>query len=144
MNSAVELSFWPIGVDRGLTRLLGNEDFSQKNLKMGPVWEAALERQINRQTARRISKSAQSLLLQSVDVLAENNVLHAVLWPMLETWHQAVSVLDEDQEAKKRWFEFLQDLNFEENQKARLLKELDHFIDQGEHILEDYKNEFNL
>ncbi len=129
-----------------LTRLLGNEDFSQEKFeKWRPIWESALEK-ANKQAdcPANIKKVRKAYFLQSVDVLAENNVLHAVLWPMLETWHQAISVLEEDQEAQKNWFEFLQNLNFEENQKARLLKELDHFIDQGEHILEDYKNEFNL
>ncbi len=129
-----------------LSRLLGNQEFDQEKFeKWRPVWESALEK-ANQQAdcPANIKKVRKAYFLQSVDVLAENNALHAVLWPMLETWQQAVSVLEEDQEALKNWFEFLRELNFERDQKERLLKDLDHFIDQGEHILEDYKNEFNL
>lgn len=129
-----------------LSRLLGNQEFDQEKFeKWRPVWESALEK-ANQQAdcPANIKKVRKAYFLQSVDVLAENNALHAVLWPMLETWQQAVSVLEEDQEALKNWFEFLRELNFEQDQKERLLKDLDHFIDQGEHILEDYKNEFNL
>ena len=129
-----------------LSRLLGNQEFDQEKFeKWRPVWESALEK-ANQQAdcPANIKKVRKAYFLQSVDVLAENNALHAVLWPMLETWQQAVSVLEKDQEALKNWFEFLRELNFEQDQKERLLKDLDHFIDQGEHILEDYKNEFNL
>ena len=80
--------------------------------------------------------------LQSVDALAEQGAYHAVLWPMFETWHQAVSWM------KKRKYQigacFLQTLGFEEEKKENLLKNLDHFIDQGERLLEDYKNTYNL
>ena len=64
----------------------------RKNLRNGDrSGSLRWKRQINRQIAREYQKVRKAYFLQSVDVLAENNVLHAVLWPMLETWHQAVS-----------------------------------------------------
>lgn len=129
-----------------LTRLLGNQYFSTDVFeKWRPVWEVALEK-ANKQAdcPANIQKVRKAYFLQSTDALAENEALHAVLWPMLETWHQAIKVLEADQEALDDWFAFLKALGFEESKKEQLLKDLDHFIDQGEHILEDYKNEYNL
>lgn len=129
-----------------LTRLLGNQNFGQKIFETWrPVWESALEKaNLEADCPANIQKVRKAYFLNSVDALVENEARHAVLWPMLETWHQAVTVAEEDEDAVRDWFGFLKDLGFEENQKERLIKELDHFIDQGEHILEEYKNEYNL
>lgn len=129
-----------------LTRLLGNQNFGEESFNQWrPVWEESLEAANKKPNCpANISKVRKAYFLQSVDALAEQGAYHAVLWPWFETWHQAVSCLNEEKKYDQNWVAFLQTLGFEEEKKENLLKDLDHFIDQGENILEDYKNTYNL
>lgn len=129
-----------------LTRLLGNQNFGEESFKQWrPVWEDCIETANKKANCSpNISKVRKAYFLQSVDALAEQGAYHAVLWPMFETWHQAVACLDEEKKYYQNWADFLQTLGFEEEKKENLLKDLDHFIDQGERLLEDYKNTYNL
>lgn len=128
-----------------LTRLLGNENMNEDIFKEWlPVWEETLE-SANEQVdcPPNISKVRKAYFLQSVEAMAESGSLHAVLWPMIETWQQALTCL-EDEESHQKWQQFLAALGFQEEQRENLLSELDEFIDQAERLLEGYKNEFNL
>lgn len=128
-----------------LTRLLGNENVSDSLFKeWRPVWEEALESANKHEDCQpNISKVRKAYFLQSVDAMAESGTLHAVLWPIFETWQQALTCL-EDQDHHQDWLGFLSALGFQEERRDILLRELDHFIDQAEHLLENYKSEFNL
>lgn len=128
-----------------LTRLLGNENMNEDLFKeWRPVWEGTLAA-ANEQSdcPPNISKVRKAYFLQSVDAMAESGTLHAVLWPMLETWQQALTCL-EDEKHHQNWQHFLDALDFQVEKREELLRDLDHFIDQAEHLLEDYKNEYNL
>lgn len=128
-----------------LTRLLGNENMNDTLFKQWrPVWEEALEA-ANKQAdcPVNISRVRKAYFLQSVEAMAESGALHAVLWPMIETWQQALSCL-EGREHHQKWQQFLAALGFTHDQNESLLQGLDHFIDQAEHLLEGYKNEYNL
>ena len=128
-----------------LTRLLGNENMNEDLFKeWRQVWEETLAA-ANEQSdcPPNISKVRKAYFLQSVDAMAESGTLHAVLWPMLETWQQALICL-EDEKHHQNWQHFLDALDFPVEKREELLRDLDHFIDQAEHLLEDYKNEYNL
>ncbi len=128
-----------------LTRLLGNENMNDALfLQWHPVWEETLEA-ANKQDdcPVNISKVRKAYFLQSVEAMAESGSLHAVLWPMMETWQQALSCL-KDKEHLQKWQEFLAALGFKEDKREDLLSDLDHFIDQTEQLLEGYKNEYSL
>ena len=128
-----------------LTRLLGNENMTEELCKeWRPVWEQTLDAANDQDDCPpNISKVRKAYFLQSVDAMAESGTLHAVLWPMIETWQQALTCLEKEIHHQK-WQNFLQILAFQEENREDLLQELDHFIDQAEHLLEDYKNEYNL
>jgi hypothetical protein len=128
-----------------LTRLLGNENMNEELFQQWrPVWEETLEASNKHSDCPpNIAKVRKAYFLQSVDAMAESGSLHAVLWPVLETWQQALTCLDEQQYHQK-WQVFLTALGFQEDKKEDLLTNLDHFIDQAEHLLEGYQNEFNL
>jgi hypothetical protein len=128
-----------------LTRLLGNENMNEDLFKeWRPVWEGTLAA-ANEQSdcPPNISKVRKAYFLHSVDAMAESGTLHAVLWPMLETWQQALTCL-EDEKHHQNWQYFLDALDFQVEKREELLRDLDHFIDQAEHLLEGYKNEYNL
>ncbi len=128
-----------------LTRLLGNENMNDDLFKQWrPVWEETLEA-ANKQDdcPANISKVRKAYFLQSVEAMAESGSLHAVLWPMMETWQQALSCL-KDKEHHQKWQELLAALGFKEDKREDLLSDLDHFIDQTEQLLEGYKNEYSL
>ena len=128
-----------------LTRLLGNENMNEDLFKeWRPVWEETLDAANEQDDCpANISKVRKAYFLQSVDAMAESGTLHAVLWPMIETWQQALTCL-ESEKHHLRWQSFLSELGFQEEQKEELLRDLDHFIDQSEHLLEDYRNQYNL
>lgn len=128
-----------------LTRLLGNENMSESLYKQWqPVWLETIEAANKKNDCPvNISKVRKAYFTQAIDAMAESGSLHATLWPLFETWQQALSCLDEA-EAHQNWHSFLAALGFEKERQENLLHALDHFIDQAENILEEYKKEYNL
>lgn len=128
-----------------LTRLLGNENMNEELFnEWRKIWAETIEAANEKENCPpNIAKVRKAYFLQSIDAMAESGTLHAVLWPMLETWQQALSCL-EDEEYHQRWQEFLKALDFQKENKEELLSNVDQFIDQAERLLEDYKNEYNL
>ena len=128
-----------------LTRLLGNENMNEDLFnEWRKVWAETIETANEKENCPpNIAKVRKAYFLQSVDAMAESGTLHAVLWPMLETWQRALTCL-EDEEHHQRWQEFLKALGFQKENKEELLGNVDQFIDQAERLLEDYKNEYNL
>ncbi len=128
-----------------LTRLLGNENMNEDLFReWRKFWAENIEAANEMENCPpNIAKVRKAYFLQSIDAMAESGTLHAVLWPMLETWQQALTCL-EDEEHHQRWQEFLKALGFQKENKEELLSNVDQFIDQAERLLEDYKNEYNL
>ena len=128
-----------------LTRLLGNENMNEDLFnEWRKVWEETIKAANEKDNCPpNISKVRKAYFLLSVNAMAESGTLHAVLWPMIETWQQALTCL-EDEEHHQRWQEFLKALGFQKENKEELLGNVDQFIDQAERLLEDYKNEYNL
>ena len=128
-----------------LTRLLGNENMDEELYKQWqPIWLSALEA-ANKKPDCPVnnSKVRKAYFTQAIEAMAESGSLHATLWPLLETWQQALTCLDEA-EHHQNWHSFLASLGFENDQQEDYLNALDHFIEQTEHILEEYKKEYNL
>lgn len=128
-----------------LTRLLGNENMNEAVFsEWHPVWVETLET-ANKETGcpPNISKVRKAYFMQSVEAMAESESFHAVIWPMIETWQQALTCID-DHHYHQLWQNFLEVLGFHTDKRDELLRTLDQFIDQGEHILEDFRNEYNL
>lgn len=128
-----------------LTRLLGNENMSEELFaQWRPLWEETLEA-ANRQSdcPLNISRVRKAYFLQSVDAMAESGSLHAVLWPMVETWQQAMTCLDEPTD-HRRWKGFLASLGFQDDKRETLLSDLDQFVERSENLLEGYQKNFNL
>jgi len=128
-----------------LTRLLGNQNMTEDLFaEWRPIWEQTLDAANDQPDCPpNISKVRKAYFLQSVDAMSESGTLHAVLWPMIETWQQALSCL-ENEKYHQNWHRFLEELGFSPDRRDDLLTNLDHFIDQAEHLLEDYKNSYNL
>lgn len=128
-----------------LTRLLGNENMSESLYKQWqPVWLETIEAANKKSDCPlNISKVRKAYFIQAIEAMAESGALHATLWPLFETWQQALSCLDEA-EAHQNWHSFLAELGFAKERQGYLLHALDHFVDQTERILEEYKKEYNL
>jgi len=128
-----------------LTRLLGNEYMNEDLFnEWRKVWEETLKAANEKDNCPpNISKVRKAYFLLSVNAMADSGTLHAVLWPMIETWQQALTCL-EDEGHHQRWQDFLKALGFEKDKREELLGTVDQFIDQAEGLLEDYKNEYNL
>jgi len=59
-------------------------------------------------------------------------------------WRQAEGVLADDPAQQETWLQFLSALDFVPEHKEDLLQALDHFIDAGDNILTDYRQNYGL
>ena len=129
-----------------LARLIGNDKISLDLYRdWRPAWEFALQSASARPTCPpNLSRHRKGYFLNACDALAEGDALHAVLWPMLETWRQADLVLADEPAQQESWLQFLSALDFTPERKEDLLQDLDHFIDAGDNILRDYRQNYGL
>lgn len=139
-----------------LARLIGNESISEAFYeKWRPVWEFWLEEcGQSPDCPPNLHKARKAYFLDSCDTLANSGNLHAVLWPMLETWRQIEICLRENSDsgnddpeiknASSDWLSFAKDIGFEPSQKEAKTKELGHYIEKVQQTLENYKRDFGL
>lgn len=129
-----------------LARLIGNDKMSLELYRdWRPAWEHALQSASARPTCPpNLSRHRKGYFLNCCDALAEGDALHAVLWPMLETWRQADGVLADEPAQQETWLQFLSALDFVPERKEDLLQALDHFIDAGDNLLRDYRQNYGL
>lgn len=129
-----------------LVRLIGNDQtVSETYQDWRPAWQEALA------SASRLPNCTPNLniarkayFLNSCDAMAESGVAHAAFWPMIETWRQAAQLLESEKVQQETWLAFLNTLGFSPDGKEEQISKLDHFIDQVEAILADWKTEYNL
>lgn len=129
-----------------LARLIGNEKMNQDLYRdWRPAWEFALQSASAKPNCPpNLSRHRKGYFLNCCDAMAESGALHAALWPMLETWRQADLFLADDPAQQENWLSFLSALGFAPERKEDLLQALDHFIDSGDHILEDFCQNYGL
>jgi len=129
-----------------LARLIGNDKMSlQLYRDWRPAWEYALKSANAKPNCPpNLSRHRKGYYLNCCDALAEGDALYAVLWPMLETWRQADSLLINEPAQQETWLLFLSALDFVPERKEDLLQALDHFIDAGDDLLRDYRQEYGL
>jgi hypothetical protein len=82
--------------------------------------------------------------MAACDSLVESGSLHAALWPLLESWRLAAATLADQPAQQEAWISFLAELDFTPEGKAKEIEALDAFIDAGEALLSDWKNEYGL
>jgi len=137
-----------------LARLIGNDKISVDFYNQWrPVWETRLvECSQSPHCPPNLHKARKAYFLDCCDALAQSDNLFAVLWPMTVTWRQIAQCsrvgLDEDDttetEATTDWLSFASQIGFEPAQKNIKIRELGHFIEKVQNILEDYQREFGL
>ena len=129
-----------------LARLIGNDNISQTLYQdWRPAWEnAVLSASAKPAFPPNLSRHRKGYFLNCCDAMAQGGALHAVLWPLLETWRQAAAVLADEPAQQEAWLQFLSVLGFTPDRKEDMLQDLDHFLDAGETILIDYRQTYGL
>mgnify|MGYP001170195743 CR=1 FL=1 len=140
-----------------LAHLIGN-DFMNETIyqEWRPVWENALDL-ISQEPdcPANLHKARKAYFLDCCDSLVENGSIHAVLWPILETWRQAEQYLREspsDSESRSQaktvvsqdWLRFVQSIGFSVENKENKTKQLGRYIESINHALENWKREYGL
>lgn len=129
-----------------LARLVGMDYMSADVYQdWRPVWETVLSSASQQPDCPpNLHKTRKGYFLNSCDALAESGSLHACLWPMLETWRQAMPILEDNPAVSEAWHTFLTALGFEPAAKEYLVKRLDAFIDASTAVLDKLKQEYGL
>ena len=82
--------------------------------------------------------------LEAYDALLESDVPQAALWPLLDTWLQAITVLWKNESQRKAWIDFCSDLGFTPDCYVERVKALDSFLDNIDLTLDNWKSEYGL
>lgn len=129
-----------------LFRLIGADRFSiafyQEAL---PAWEACLQ-SVSRlpNCPPNLLPARKSYFLNAANAYAEEGLLHASLWILLDTWCQAAEFAREDSTIQNAWLNFLQSLDFTSTESVRLVSQVDAFMSQCNRVLEEWKQENKL
>jgi len=129
------------GLYAGLLGMLGGPHVDEETLKAWvPVWSSAYAAIPASTAPARLHISRRSYYQRAFESVLEKQPL-AILWPMLHTWTQAISLLPEDSTARQGWrqaFEYLGLLGRPFNERVQAF---DAYLDLIEETLENWGRE---
>jgi len=110
-----------------------------------PSWQQALQA-ISKQPdcPPNLNLVRKAYYLNACDAMAESGSPAAAFWPLIETWREAIHHLEDKTPHQAAWKQFLEGLGLDENSKAEQVARLDHFLDQVEDVLTDWKEAYGL
>ena len=82
--------------------------------------------------------------LEAYDALLGSEFPQTALWPLLDTWLQAITVLWKNENQRKAWIDFCSDLGFTPDCYVERVKALDAFLDNIDLTLDNWKSEYGL
>jgi len=82
--------------------------------------------------------------LNACDAMAESGSAAAAFWPLIETWREAIRHLEDKAPHQAAWEQFLETLGLQEESKDEHMGRLDHFLDQVEDVLAEWKEAYGL
>ncbi len=91
-----------------------------------------------------LSPHRSAYFLKAFDALVESGTPYVSLWLLFETWSMAIRNLGKDPHFSQPWLDFCTALSFTDVEKPRHVADLDHFLDEGEASLNEWKNRFGL
>ncbi|MFZ3071605.1 MAG: hypothetical protein WA110_10870, partial [Anaerolineaceae bacterium] len=129
-----------------LVRLIGNGATTQETYRdWRSAWENALVTASKTPNCPpNLNTARKAYFINSCDTMVESGTAHAAFWPMIETWRQSAQFLESDKSQQEAWIGFLDQLEIKPKNKVEQISQLDHFIDQIETVLENWKAEYGL
>jgi hypothetical protein len=130
------------GLYPGLLGLLGGPRVDAPALRNWlPEWRQAIEALPGDNTPPRLSSPRIHYYLRAFEVILEGDQPLDVLWPLLHTWTDAISLLPGDAPAHEPWQKAVTELGLLGDGLPDREAALDAYLDQVEELLEDWARE---
>jgi len=130
------------GLYPGLVGLLGGPTVDATAMRTWlPGWRLAIDTLPGGKTPPRLSPPRQPYYLRAFDAMLDSDQPLGVLWPLLHTWTEAVSLLPEDSPAHEPWKDAVTHLGLLGEAFPSREAALDAYLDQVEELLEDWARE---
>ena len=133
-------------LSEALLQLLSREPLTQALYDQAkPAWQQALQA-ISKQPdcPPNLSLVRKAYFLNACDAMAESGSAPAAFWPLIETWREAIRHLEDKAPHQAAWEQFLETLGMQEESKDEQMSRLDHFLDQVEDVLAEWKEAYGL
>jgi hypothetical protein len=129
------------GLYAGLLGMLGGPHVDGETLRAWvPVWASAYSAIPTATAPARLHPGRRSYYQRSFESLLEKQPL-AILWPLLHTWTQAISVLPDDSTARQGWRQAFEYLGLLGKPFAERVQAFDAYLDLIEETLENWGRE---
>lgn len=134
------------GINDALLRVICSENATVGQMQAWRLpWESALEAAgVDVDCPVNINPNRKHYFISSYDAMIESGSHHFALWPLMETWTQAIKVLWQEKSQQAAWLGFCADLGFSPESKTNHINDLDAFLDLVEVTLENWKTGFGL
>ena len=130
------------GLYPGLLGLLGGPMVDTPGMRAWlPGWRLAVESLPSDKIPARLSPPRWPYYFRAFDAMLDSDQPLGVLWPLLRTWTQAVSLLPEDSPANEPWKDAVIRLGLLGEAFPSREAALDAYLDQVEELLEDWARE---
>ncbi len=127
------------GLYPGLLGVLGGSLVDATDIRAWvPGWRQAVDALQGDPTPPRLSAPRLPYYLRAFEAILDSDQPLAVLWPLLHTWTEAVSLLPEDSPASEPWKEAVGRIGLLGETFPARLAALDAYLDQVEELLEDW------
>jgi hypothetical protein len=127
------------GLYAGLLGLLGGPMVDSSAMRAWlPEWRQALEALPDNPQHSRLSRPRIPYYLRALDVMMDSDRSIEALWPLLNTWTDAVSLLPGEAPSQAAWVEAMSRLGLWGDSFSAKEAALDAYIDQVEELLEDW------
>ncbi|MCJ7694967.1 MAG: hypothetical protein MUO40_06010 [Anaerolineaceae bacterium] len=129
-----------------LLKIISAENTSVEQMQAWRIpWENALDAAgADPDCPINIHPNRKHYFLSAYDAMVESGTHQFALWPLMETWSQAINILWRDQSQQGAWLRFSSDLGFSPESKMNHFNALDSFLDLVEVTLDTWKNGFGL
>jgi hypothetical protein len=130
------------GLYPGLLGLLGGPTVDASAMRAWlPGWRMAVDALSGDEISPRLSPPRRPYYFRAFDAMLDGEQPLGILWPLLRTWTQAVSILPEDSPAHGPWKEAVTHLGLLGEAFPSREAALDAYLDQVEELLEDWARE---
>jgi hypothetical protein len=130
------------GLYPGLLGLLGGPMVDATDIRAWVLgWHQAVEALQGDPTPPRLSSPRIPYYSRAFEAILDSDQPLGVLWPLLRTWTEAVSLLPEDSPASVPWKEAVTRIGLLGDTFTAKLAALDAYLDQVEELLEDWARE---
>jgi len=127
------------GLYHGLLGLLGAADVQIDQLRSWlPAWETTIKTVPKPIAGARLHPHRIHYYRTAIEETLSGNQPYACLWPLLSTWGEAASVLEQDEQTTSNWQEAMEQIGLVGDKFPKKLDALDAYLDLMEETIESW------